>query len=148
MARAADLGVYLQEKLNELYRYPVVGNVRGLGTLWAVELVGNRDTGAPLDPPGKAGGFISDFCRKAGMILRNNGDILVLAPALVMTVEQADRMLNLLHDAIDSAMNHCEQNERPSFSGLREVVRELGSGPPTDARRRRLSVIRRVRNSQ
>ena len=111
VARAADLGVYLQEKLNELYRYPIVGNVRGLGTLWAVELVGNPETRAPLDPPGKAGGYISDFCRKAGMILRNNGDILVLAPALVMTVEQADRMLNLLHDAIDSAMGHCEQKK-------------------------------------
>ena len=108
-ARAADLGVYLQEKLNEIHRYPIVGNVRGLGTLWAVELVGNRETKAPLNPPGKAGGFISDFCRKAGMILRNNGDILVLAPALVMTFEQADRMLNLLHTAIEQALSHCEQ---------------------------------------
>ena len=108
MARAADLGVYLQEKLNELYRYPIVGNVRGLGTLWAVELVGSRETRSPLNPPGKAGGFIAEFCRKAGMILRNNGDVLVLAPALVMTVGQADRMLDLLHGAIGKAMNHCE----------------------------------------
>ena len=111
VARARDLGVHFKRRLDELYRYPLVGNVRGLGTLWAVELVGNRETRAPLNPPGKAGGFISDFCRKAGMILRNNGDILVLAPALVMTVGQADRILNLLHKAIDSAMSHCDQNE-------------------------------------
>ena len=120
VARAADLGVYLQEKLNELYRYPVVGNVRGLGTLWAVELVGNRESREALNPSGQAGSFIADFCRKAGMILRNNGDILVLAPALVMAVEQADRMLNLLHDAIDSAMNHCEP-ENDVYQWTRET---------------------------
>ena len=107
--RAGDLGVHFKRRLDELYRYPLVGNVRGLGTLWAVELVGNRGTRAPLNPNGKVGSFVADFCRKAGMILRNNGDVLVLAPALVMTVEQADRMLNLLHEAIDSAMSHCVQ---------------------------------------
>ena len=107
--RAADLGVWFKKKLDELYRYPLVGNVRGLGTLWAVELVGNRETREALTPQGKAGSFIADFCRKAGMILRNNGDILVLAPALVMTFAQADRILNMLHDAIDSAMGHCRQ---------------------------------------
>ena len=108
--RAADLGAWFKRKLDELYRYPLVGNVRGLGTLWAVELVGDRETRAPLDPPGKAGRHIADFCRKAGMILRNNGDVLVLAPALVMTFAQADRMLNTLNDAIDSAMGHCKQD--------------------------------------
>ena len=109
--RAAELGDYLQRRLDELYQYPLVGNIRGLGTLWAVELVANRETRSPLDPAGKAGGFIADYCGKSGVILRNNGDILVLAPALVMTFAQADRILNLLHSAIDSAMRHCERRE-------------------------------------
>ena len=135
-----------RKKLNELYRYPVVGNVRGLGTLWAVELVGNRESREALNPPGQAGSFIADFCRKAGMILRNNGDILVLAPALVMTVEQADWMLNLLHDAIDSAMNHCEPGDR-RLSVDPGNVGELGpdrSRTPGDADCR----FRRGRKSQ
>ncbi len=122
--RAGDLGVHFKRRLDELYRYPLVGNVRGLGTLWAVELVANRETRAPLDPPGKAGSFISDFCRKSGMILRNNADTLVLAPALVMTVAQADRMFDLLHSAIDAAMRHCKQDE-----DRLEWVDEAASGP-------------------
>lgn len=121
--RAADLGDWFKRKLDELYRYPLVGNVRGLGTLWAVELVGNRETRETLDPQGKAGSFIADFCRKAGMILRNNGDILVLAPALVMTYAQADRIVNLLHDAIDSATGHCRQ-----IGDRLEWVEEASSG--------------------
>ncbi len=132
VARAADLGVYLQEKLNGLYRYPIVGNVRGLGTLWAVELVGSRETRSPLNPPGKAGGFIAEFCRKAGMILRNNGDVLVLAPALVMTVEQADRMLDLLHGAIGKAMGYCAQD-----GDRMEWIGDSSANRPADARQRR-----------
>ena len=63
------------------------------------------------------------------MILRNNADILVLAPALVMSFEQADRILNMLHDAIDSAMGHCKQN-----GDRLEWAEEAPSGPdPLDA---------------
>ena len=121
--RAAELGDYLQKRLEELCQYPLVGSIRGLGTLWAVELVANRETRAPLDPPGKAGSFIADYCRKSGVILRNNGDILVLAPALVMTFAQADRILNLLHSAIDSAMSHCEQRA----DGLQWITEASGN---------------------
>jgi len=40
------------------------------------------------------------------MILRNNGDILVLAPALIMTDEEVDWMLDLMERAIVAAMKH------------------------------------------
>ena len=105
--RSAELGAYLQERLKELYRYPIVGDVRGMGTLWAVELVADRDTRKPFGPSGRAGGFIGRFCRESGTILRNNGDILVMAPALVMIREQADEMVAMLDGAIAEAMKHC-----------------------------------------
>ena len=105
--RSAELGAYLEERLRGLYRHPMVGDVRGMGTLWAVELVADRETRAPFSPAGQAGGFISRFCRDAGMILRNNGDILVMAPALVMTREQADEMVDMVDRAIAGAMGHC-----------------------------------------
>ena len=105
--RSAELGVYLREKLKTLYRHPMVGDIRGMGTLWAVELVANRDTRESFSSPGRAGGFISRFCRESGMILRNNGDIVVMAPALVMTDEQADEMIDTVDKAIEEAMGHC-----------------------------------------
>ena len=107
MRRSAELGTYLRKKLEALYQYPVVGDIRGMGTLWAVELVANRDTREPFSPPGRVGGFISNYCRESGMILRNNGDILVMAPALVMTNEQADEMIGVVDEAIAEAMKYC-----------------------------------------
>jgi len=72
-----------------------------------VELVASRDSREALTPAGRAGGFISSYCRDAQMILRNNGDILVMAPALVMAREQADVMVGLVEEAIAEAMKHC-----------------------------------------
>jgi adenosylmethionine-8-amino-7-oxononanoate aminotransferase len=105
--RSAALGCYLKQRLEALHRHEIVGDVRGMGTLWAVELVANRETRAPLSPTGKAGGFISRTCRESGMILRNNGDILVMAPALVMTDAQADEMVSGLDAAIAKASERC-----------------------------------------
>ena len=101
--RSGELGEYLKAKLEELYKHPIVGDVRGIGTLWAVELVADRETRKPLSPAGRAGKCVNDYCREAGMILRNNGDILVMAPALVMTDEQADEMVAILDKAIEHA---------------------------------------------
>jgi len=106
--RSAELGEYLQKKLQRLYKYHIAGDVRGIGTLWAVELVANRDTREQLPSPGRVGSYINNRCRESGMILRNNGDILVMAPALIMTREQADEMLGILDDAIADAIEHCD----------------------------------------
>ena len=101
--RSAELGTYLKQRLEELYKHPLVGDVRGIGTLWAVELVANRETREPLSPSGRAGGAVNNYCREHGLILRNNGDILVMAPALIMTDEQADEMVEVLDKAIGEA---------------------------------------------
>jgi len=108
--RSTKLGEYLRKKLEGLYKYPIVGDVRGMGTLWAVELVADRDTREPLSPPGRAGRMVNDFCRDAGMILRNNGDILVMAPALIMTDAQADEMVAILDRALAHTVESLERN--------------------------------------
>jgi putrescine aminotransferase len=101
--KAARTGKYIQKRLDRLSRHPLVGSVRGIGLLWAVELMHGR---RPLDPALGVGSWIRDYCYKRGMILRNNGDILVIAPALVMTQEQIDDMLDLMAESIDAAKRH------------------------------------------
>ena len=104
--RSGELGQYLKKRLQELYKYPIVGDVRGMGTLWAVEMVKDRETREPLSPAGQVGSYVSTCCREAGMILRNNGDILVMAPALIMTNAQADEMVDGIDKAIAQALAH------------------------------------------
>ncbi len=74
--------------------------------LLAVELVADRQNKKPLDPKLKVGGWIRDYCWKKGMILRNNGDILVIAPALNITKDSVDFMLGLMDKAIAAAVKH------------------------------------------
>jgi len=46
----AEMGQYLKAELEKLYKYSIVGDVRGIGMLWAVELITDRKTKNKLDP--------------------------------------------------------------------------------------------------
>jgi adenosylmethionine-8-amino-7-oxononanoate aminotransferase len=104
--RADESGKYLKSELEKLYKYKIVGGIRGMGMLWAVVLMADRKTKTKLDAKLGVGTFIRDWCWENGMILRNNGDILVIAPALVMTREEIDVMLSQLNKVIPLAMKH------------------------------------------
>lgn len=104
--KAATIGKFLKERLKGLYKYPIVGDIRGMGTLWAIELVANKKSKVPLNPKLKVGTYIRDHCWKNGMILRNNGDILVIAPALIITKSEVDEMIRLMEQAIQDAIKH------------------------------------------
>jgi len=48
--RSKELGVYLGKRLGELAeKHPSVGDVRGLGLFWAVEIVKNRERKTPFN---------------------------------------------------------------------------------------------------
>ncbi|RKY64758.1 MAG: hypothetical protein DRQ02_11085 [Candidatus Latescibacterota bacterium] len=104
--KAATMGKYLKERLEQFYKYPIVGDVRGMGMILAIQLVADRKSKAPLDPKLKVGTWIRDYCWEHGMILRNNGDILVIAPAFTMAKEEADKMLELMEQGICEAIKH------------------------------------------
>lgn len=106
VAKAAEQGAYLRKRLEDLKQYPIVGDVRGLGMLQAVELMADRDNRTPFDSPGKVGSYIRQWCWEHGMILRNNADILVYAPALVISREEIDHMLDLTEQALQAAMKN------------------------------------------
>ena len=52
------------------------------------------------------GVFIRDWCYEHGMILRNNGNMLVIAPPLVISNEEIDQIVDYLRRAIKDAMKH------------------------------------------
>jgi 4-aminobutyrate--pyruvate transaminase len=103
---AAEIGLYLKRELEKLYQYPIVGDVRGIGLLLAVELMADRATKKKLDGKLGVGSWIRDWFYEHGVILRNNGDILVLAPALIVSREEVDLILRLFNEAIAAAVKH------------------------------------------
>jgi adenosylmethionine-8-amino-7-oxononanoate aminotransferase len=104
--RAARMGEYLGNRLEALYDLPIVGSVRGLGLLRAVELSADPESCQALPSDMKVGEFVRDWCYRNGMILRNNGDILVLAPALVVTEEIIDEIVSNIESGIRAAIEH------------------------------------------
>jgi 4-aminobutyrate aminotransferase-like enzyme len=85
-------------------RHPKVGDVRGKGLLWGIELVKDRKTKEQLDGPHFQG--VVDACRKEGVIVGRNGGArgagttICLSPPLVITRGECDRVVETLDRAI------------------------------------------------
>ena len=91
---ARRMGAYCRRQLAAMRRrHPLIGEVSGIGLLLAVALKADAEVGT----------WIRDWCWQNGMILRNNGNILVLAPSLIITRDQVDEMLGLIDGALTAA---------------------------------------------
>ncbi|MBI2319806.1 MAG: aspartate aminotransferase family protein [Betaproteobacteria bacterium] len=100
---AAETGAYLIGRLKELARYPVVGEVRGLGMAAAVELWRDPGRKQPFDVPGAAGRVVYETALKAGVIVRPSGDTITIRPPLVLTRDQVDRLVQAVEAGIGEA---------------------------------------------
>ena len=112
--RAAELAPYVEQKLQALKaKHPSVGDVRGKGLFWAVELVKNRLTKEPFNNyTDKISGTpllvdqIAAKCMAEGVILQAWVSHFVIAPPLIVTKEEIDRGIDTLdrHLAIADAL--------------------------------------------
>jgi len=101
LARANDLGERFQRRAREWQRrWPLVGDVRGLGGMQAIELVRAQETKTPATDETKQ---ITQYCYEHGLITITAGTysnvIRVLVP-LVATDEQIDEGLDVLESAL------------------------------------------------
>jgi adenosylmethionine-8-amino-7-oxononanoate aminotransferase len=94
-----ELEPYIEQRLGELQeRIPIVGDVRGAGFFWALELVRDED-GTPFDADEREAllrGFMTGRLLEEGLIARpdDRGDsVLHLAPPLVATRDELDEMV-------------------------------------------------------
>src|SRR5579883_934777 len=98
--RAAEMGARLLAGLRTLESLPAVGEVRGLGLMCGVELVRDRATREAYPTASQIGARVIAAARQRGVLFRNRGDVIMMAPPLVITAEQIDRMVNVLGEAI------------------------------------------------
>ncbi len=107
---AAAMGAYLAEALPELAsRHPSVGEVRGLGLFWGLELVRNRETREPLVPFNAGGDAaepvfrITKACLERGLYPFMHWNVLAITPPLTITREELDEGLEILDDVLSIA---------------------------------------------
>ena len=101
--RAAIMGKRLLDGLRQLKGRPGVGEVRGMGLMAAVEMAADEN-GTPLPSSMAAGSKVGKYAQEHGIIFRTRGDIIMMAPPLVIKEEEIDRIVNVVGDGIAHAM--------------------------------------------
>ena len=95
LVRAQTIGSILEERFTEWSRrYPVVGDVRVLGAMGALELVTDRDTKTPADQETRA---VIEVCRRKGLLLLKAGP----GQNVIRTLMPLNIPDDLLHRALD-----------------------------------------------
>ncbi|HEV8538552.1 MAG TPA: aminotransferase class III-fold pyridoxal phosphate-dependent enzyme [Bacteroidota bacterium] len=109
--RASEMGKYLGKKLNALKsRHTSIGEVRGIGLFWAVELVKDQKTKEPFNSyKDKVSGVPLVVDKVAGEMMKNGVFIqawvshFVIAPPLIVTKEEIDTGVKALDAALSIA---------------------------------------------
>lgn len=84
-------------------RHAVIGDIRGLGVFWAVELVADRSTKEPLAPYGASSPemkAIADRARAGGLLMFSNYNRFHLVPPCNISDEDTKQALAILDDAL------------------------------------------------
>jgi taurine--2-oxoglutarate transaminase len=110
-AAAIGAGV-LGPGLRELaQRHPVIGEVRGIGVFWALDLVSNRETRAMLAPYGGSSAAMNTLvaeCRARGLMPFTNYNRLHVVPPCTVSESEAKEGMAILDEVFTVIDRHYE----------------------------------------
>ena len=95
----------LQDGLRRHAGEPLVGEVRGVGLIAAVELAPDASGRTAFDPPGKVGAALARFAQAEGLIVRNMQDTIAFSPPLIITEAEIDEVLRRFARALAEAQD-------------------------------------------
>jgi 4-aminobutyrate--pyruvate transaminase len=97
------VGPVLQSELRRRFAgHPLVGEVRGVGLIGAVELVADKANHTNFDPAMKTGARLAKICEANGVISRAlPGDALAFSPPLIITEAEIHEMLDVVSKSLD-----------------------------------------------
>jgi adenosylmethionine-8-amino-7-oxononanoate aminotransferase len=109
LARVREQGAYLERCLREAFAsHPHVGDIRGRGLFWGVELVQDRTSKQPFDPAQRLHARVKAEAMSRGMLCYpmggtidgQRGDHVLLAPPFISTRADVDAIVDRLSGAI------------------------------------------------
>ncbi len=119
-----DTGPYFAEALHErIAGHPLVGEVRSVGLMGAIEIVKDKATRERFQPAGSAAVIVRDHAIANGMMLRATGDTMILSPPLIWTRETIDHRLFTHRQGARSgpggseAISLAQNQSEPAMSG-------------------------------
>ncbi len=96
-----DIGPYLQAALGTLRDHPLVGEVRGMGMIGAVELVADKASRQHFVPEMDVGTRCRNHCFSNDLIMRAIRDIMVVSPPLTITRAEVDELVRRARMCLD-----------------------------------------------
>lgn len=107
---AAAMGAVLMEELRGLAtRFPFMADIRGKGLLIGVEMVGDPDTLAPIDPAKNAPQRLLDIAYRRGLIIYGRrvrggavGDNFMVCPPLIVTRDDIAEIVGILGESLEA----------------------------------------------
>jgi 4-aminobutyrate--pyruvate transaminase len=106
-----QVGPRLQAGLRKFASHPLVGEVRGVGLVGAVELVKDKATKESFDPKSGVGLYLYKRAQAHGLIVRNLVDSIAFTPPLIVTEDDIDEILARFGKALDETMTWVEMQK-------------------------------------
>ncbi|HKU15723.1 MAG TPA: aminotransferase [Steroidobacteraceae bacterium] len=108
VAAAAARGKYLHSRLRAAFgEHPLVGDIRGIGLIGAVEFVARKDPALAFDPKLTVAARIVKAALARGVVSRAlpNADTIAFSPPLIISESEIDTLVSGMRDATDVVMN-------------------------------------------
>jgi putrescine aminotransferase len=109
-----QLAPYFASRLIELTDHPIVGQVRVKGLFAAVELVRDKSSRERLAPESGAAVFCRDTAITLGLMVRQTGDAMIMAPPFVTEQSEIDFLVDQLAIALDKTAQHYAVTATPA----------------------------------
>jgi 4-aminobutyrate---pyruvate transaminase len=101
VGRVKKLAPRFLDGLRRFGAHKLVGEVRGVGLIGAIELVPDKPRKTGFQPLGKAGNIFAAKAQENGLICRNLGDAVALCPPLVISEAEIDEMMRRFGTALE-----------------------------------------------
>jgi 4-aminobutyrate--pyruvate transaminase len=97
--RARDMGQRLRDGLNTLKEFPFVGDVRGIGLIFGVEIVSSRES---KTADATLAARIFKAAQERGLRSRPLGNTLAFSPPICINEDEVDEIVKRLGAAMDA----------------------------------------------
>jgi adenosylmethionine-8-amino-7-oxononanoate aminotransferase len=113
LANVRRQGARLEQRLRERFgNHHHVGDIRGRGHFWGVEIVADRASKTPFDPALKLNARVKEAAMERGLMIYpmggtadgTAGDHVLLAPPFIIDAATVDTIVERLGDAVDAAL--------------------------------------------
>jgi putrescine---pyruvate transaminase len=105
VGQAREKGARLLKSLKQaLADHPHVGDVRGQGLMCAIEYVKDKSSREEFKPEEKVGARIHAAAQERGLFSRLRGDVFCLAPPIITSQSQFDRIVEVMKEATEAVL--------------------------------------------